>query len=91
MLEKPKEETIGQVSDKPFKASFFPNSKLPGELLARIEDSLRFQKKIFVHERVLKGRPLTSDNSKSRFIKPVYNRIILNKNQSKLQSRTQRD
>ena len=67
MLQKPAYEPTGFESDKICRASFFPRAKLPNELLQKIEYSLRFQRQLFIPDRILKGRPMTTDKAKSRF------------------------
>ena len=67
MLQKPVDEPTGFDTDKLCRASFFPRAKLPQELLEKIEYSLRFQKQLFIPDKILKGRPMTTDKAKSRF------------------------
>lgn len=67
MLQKPVDEPTGFEMDKLCRASFFPRAKLPGELLDKIEFSLRFQRQLFIPDRILKGRPMTTSKAKSRF------------------------
>ena len=67
MLQKPVDEPTGFEADKLCRASFFPRAKLPGELLEQIEFSLRFQRQLFIPDRILKGRPMTTNKAKSRF------------------------
>ena len=67
MLQKPIDEPTGFECNKICRASFFPRAKLPGELLERIEYTLRFQRQLFIPDKILKGRPMTTDKAKSRF------------------------
>ena len=70
MLQKPIDVPTGFDVNKRCRASFFPKARLPAELLEQIELSLRFQRQMFIPDKVLHGRPMTTDNAKSRFTRP---------------------
>ena len=40
---------------------------MPAELLDKIEHTMRFQRQLFIPDKILKGRPMTTDKAKSRF------------------------
>ena len=67
MLQKPIFEPTGFDKDQICRASFFPRAKMPAELLDKIEHTMRFQRQLFIPDRILKGRPMTTDKAKSRF------------------------
>ena len=67
MLQKPVDEPTGFDKDRICRASFLPRAKLPKELVEKIEYTLRFQRQLFIPDRILKGRPMTTDKAKSRF------------------------
>ena len=78
MLQKPRDEPTGFEPDKLCRASFFPRAALPAELLDKIEYTMRFQRQLFIPDKILKGRPMTTEKSKSRFTghsNQVYNEI----------------
>ena len=67
MLQKPVDEPTGFEKNRICRASFLPRAKLPKELVEKIEYTLRFQRQLFIPDRILKGRPMTTDKAKSRF------------------------
>ena len=67
MLQKPIDEPTGFDKDKLCRASFFPRAPVPAELQAKIEYTLRYQRQLFVPDRILKGRPMTTEKAQSRF------------------------
>ena len=55
------------MEEEKARASFYPRSRIPGELLEKIESSLTMQRILFIPQKVLQSRDITTEKAKSRF------------------------